>query len=176
MIYLALFWICFQTSVVSFGGVHGALPEWERVFVGERHWLTHEQLMESYVVGQLVPGPSMVVAGLLGQRVAGAPGAVAALLGTYAAPLLLAFGLGALLRRAHEVQWIRRVEVGLRPLVVGFMAAAALGIVRAQLREDVQPLLFVGVASALTYAHGLLAPVPLMLAAGCASWLLYAVS
>ena len=170
-ILLELFWTCFQTSLVSFGGVHGGISEWQRVFVTERGWLTAEQLMESYVVGQLAPGPSMVVAVLLGERVAGTPGAVAAFLGTYTAPVLFALGLGALLRRVREVRWMRQVEVALRPLVVGFMAATALGIAQAQWAEAALPMLVVGLGAAACYARGLLRPVPLMMSAGAAYWL-----
>lgn len=173
MILLELFWICFQTSLMSFGGVHGALPEWQRAFVTERHWLTAEVLMESYVVGQFAPGPSMVVAGLLGMRVAGPAGAVAALLGTYTAPLTFAFGIAALLRRAEQLAWLRRLELALRPLVVGFMAAAALGIARVQLDGGALGLLIVGSAATLAHVRGWLGPVPLMMAAGAATLLIH---
>ncbi|MET0340277.1 MAG: chromate transporter [Polyangiales bacterium] len=173
MIALELFYVCFVTSLLSFGGVHGALPEWQRAFVTERHWLTADVLMESYVVGQLAPGPSMVVAGLLGLRIAGGMGALAALLGTYTAPLAFAFGTGALLRRAAQLAWVRRVEVALRPLVVGFMAAAALGIVRVQVASGPLALVLVGAGAALAHARGWLGPVPLMLASGIAAWLLH---
>jgi chromate transporter len=174
VILLELFWVCLQTSLVSFGGVHGALPEWQRVFVVEHGWLTNDQLMESYVVGQLVPGPSMVVTVLLGQRVAGPAGAFVAFLATNIPPILFALGIGGLLRRAREVQWVRRVEIALRPLVVGFMAAAAYGIVRGQLEAGVLPLVLVGSAAALAYAYDLLRPVPLMLSSGVAYWTLCA--
>ena len=172
MTLVQLFWVCFQTSLVSFGGVHGALPEWQRVFVAQHGWLTNEQLMESYVVGQLAPGPSMVVAVLLGQKVAGTPGACAAFLGTYSAPLVFALLLARLLRRVREVPWMHRVELAVRPLVVGFMAAAALGILRTQWNAGVLPLLLIGASAAVTYRRGWLRPVPLMLSSGAAYWLL----
>jgi chromate transporter len=88
MILAQLFWLCFRTSLVSFGGVYGALPELQRLFVVKYAWLTSEQLIQSYVIGQLVPGPNMVVCTLIGLRVAGVPGALAASLGTYLAPSL----------------------------------------------------------------------------------------
>lgn len=172
MIYLELFWVCFRTSLVSFGGVHGALPEWQRVFVDERAWVTSAQLMESYVVGQLAPGPSMAVAILLGERVAGVPGACAAFLGTYTPAVLLAFAIAGVLRRAQQVDWIRRVEVALRPLVVGFMAAASIGIVRAQLNGSAVAAFATCAVAALVHMLGLLRPVPLMLGAGALCWLL----
>jgi chromate transporter len=172
VILLTLYWVSLRTSLVSFGGVHGALPEWQRVFVVENHWLSNDQLMESYIIGQLAPGPSMVVAGLLGQRVAGAAGACAALLGTYTPALLFALGLGALLRRSHEVAWLRRAEIALRPLVVGFMAAAAIGILRTQIAASLPLLGVVGAGSAAAYAYGLLRPVPLMMTTGVAYCLL----
>jgi chromate transporter len=167
-----LFWVCFQTSLVAFGGVHGGLPEWHRVFVVQHGWLTNEQLMESYVVGQLAPGPSMVVAVLLGQRVAGTAGACAAFLGTYSPPLLFSLLLDRLLGRARQVPWMKRVGVAVRPLVVGFMAAAALGILRTQWNAGAPLLVLVGAVAAITYVRGLLGPVPLMLSSGAGYWLL----
>ena len=41
MILLQLFWLFFRTSLVSFGGIYGALPELQRVFVVEHHFLLY---------------------------------------------------------------------------------------------------------------------------------------
>jgi chromate transporter len=168
VILVQLFWLCFRTSLVSFGGVYGALPELQRVFVGKYAWLTSEQLVQSYVIGQLVPGPNMVVCTLIGLRVAGVPGACAASLGTYLAPILLISAAAKIFHRYYDVVWVRRLEIALRPMVIGFMSAAAIAILRSQLSEQAMATVLVTALAAVLYVRRILGPMTLMAASGVA--------
>jgi chromate transporter len=172
MIVLELFYLCFRTTLVSFGGVYGALPEFSRLFVVERGWITSHQLMESYMIGQIVPGPNMVMTVMIGYRVAGIPGAAAAFAGTYAPPVLLICGVAALFARFRSVAWVRRIELSLRPLVIGLLAGAAASIVRDQVTaQGVLPTLIVGAIAAIAYLRRWLGPLPLLLGSGVLFWL-----
>jgi chromate transporter len=166
-----LFLICFRTSLVSFGGVYGALPELQRAFVDERHWISATELIDCYVVAQFVPGPNMVITTLIGQRVAGVPGAAAAFAGTYLAPIMLTLASALLFRRYRSLDWVRRIEIALRPLVFAFMGAAAVSILRTQLQHRMWLTLVACAAISCVYARGLLKPVPLVLASGAFYWL-----
>ncbi len=41
---------CFRISLLSFGGIYGAFPELQRVFVTQQRILTTEQLVDGIVV------------------------------------------------------------------------------------------------------------------------------
>jgi len=172
VILLTLFWLFFRTSLVSFGGLYGALPELQRVFVVEHHFLSSEQLIQNYVIGQLVPGPNMVACTLIGLQIAGVPGALAASLGTYLAPILLICAVASAFHRYYGVAWVRRVEVALRPMSIGFMAAAAVTILRSELGFHAVTTIAVTALSAVLYARRILGPMTLIAASGLAFALL----
>ena len=172
MILLQLFWLFFRTSLVSFGGLYGALPELQRVFVVEHHFLSSEELIQKYVIGQLVPGPNMVACTLIGLQIAGVPGALAASLGTYLAPILLISAVAKAFHRYYEVTWVRRLEVALRPLAIGFMAAAVVTILRAELRSHAVIAITVTALSSALYVRRILGPMTLIAVSGLAFALL----
>lgn len=166
MILLELFWLFFRTSLISFGGLYGALPELQRVFVVEHHFLSSDQLIQNYVIGQLVPGPNMVACTLIGLHIAGVPGALAASLGTYLAPILLISAAASAFHRYYRVAWVRRLEVSLRPLAMGFMGAAVVTIMRTELgAHAVATVIVAGVAGVL-YVRRILGPMTLIAASG----------
>jgi chromate transporter len=165
---LLIFWLCFRTSLVSFAGVYGALPEYSRLFVQERSWILPEQLMQDYVVAQAMPGPNMVLAVMLGYRAAGPVGAAAAFAGTYVPPLLLMSSAVALLARYRRVTWVRRAELAVRPVIVGLMLGAVVAILRDQAhRHGALTTGAVGVAAAVVHRSTRLNP--LLLLAGAAT-------
>ena len=172
MILLQLFWLFFRTSMVSFGGLYGALPELQRVFVVEHHFLSSERLIQNYVIGQLVPGPNMVACTLIGLQIAGVPGALAASLGTYLAPILLISAVASAFHRYYGVVWVRRLEVALRPLALGIMGAAVVTILRAELDSQAVATIIVTALSAVLYTRRILGPMTLIAASGLAFVLL----
>ena len=172
MILLQLFWLFFRTSLVSFGGIYGAFPELQRVFVVEHHLLSSEQLIQCYVIGQLVPGPNMVACTLIGLQIAGVPGALAASVGTYLAPVLLISAAAKAFHRYYRVPWVRRLEVSLRPLAMAFMAAAIVSILRTELASHALIAILVTALSALLYLRRVLGPMTLIAASGVAFALL----
>ena len=88
-----IFLVFFKIGFLSFGGVFGVLPELERMVVAEHHWISSEQFVHAYVIGQFLPGPNMAMCPVIGYWVHGLPGFFAAFLGIYTPPcLMMAFG------------------------------------------------------------------------------------
>lgn len=164
---LEIFWLCFRTSLISFAGVYGAMPEYSRLFAVERHWVSPEQLVQDYVVAQAMPGPNMVLGVMIGFRAAGAMGAVAAFLGTYTAPMLVMSAAVALLERYRRLPWVRRAELAVRPVVVGLMLGAVATILRQQaVGHGVLVTAAVGLLVAGANKRLALSPLLLLLGAG----------
>jgi chromate transporter len=165
---LEIFWLCFRTSVISFAGIYGALPEYLRLFTIQRDWLSSEQVIQDYVVAQAMPGPNMVLAVMIGYRAAGTAGAAAAFTGTYMPPMLIMSCSVALLERYRRLRWVRHAELALRPVVVGLMLAAVASILREQaLRYGVLATAVVGLAvAAVVTRRARVNPLLLLFAAG----------
>ncbi len=66
-------------SLLTVGGGMAAFPELKELTVNTYHWLTFPELLHYYSLGQLAPGPNMMMVAAVGAHVAGLPGAAIAL-------------------------------------------------------------------------------------------------
>jgi len=121
---LALFWIFFRVGLVSFGGVFSVLPELQRALV-DGGLVTPEGFVQAFVLGQVVPGPNMAMCTVIGWHVAGPAGALVAFLGIYSGPVAMMGAAYAAYHRWRAVIWVRRLELAMRPVVLGLLAASA---------------------------------------------------
>ena len=67
-------------SLLTVGGGMAAFPELKVLTVEVHHWLTFTQLIHLYSMGQMAPGPNMMMIVSIGEWVAGIPGAVVVVL------------------------------------------------------------------------------------------------
>ena len=140
---LGLFWIFFRVGLVSFGGVFSVLPELQRALV-DGGFVTPEGFVQAFVLGQVVPGPNMAMCTAIGWHVAGAAGAVAAFVGIYSGPVMMMGAAYAVYHRWRNVTWVRRLELAMRPVVLGLLGASALSLMWTAAAR--QHLLALGVA------------------------------
>jgi chromate transporter len=124
---LALFWIFFRLGLVSFGSVFAVLPELQRALV-EQGFITPEGFVQAFVLGQVVPGPNMAMCAVIGWHVAGLAGAVVAFVGIYSGPVAIMGAAYAVYHRWRDVTWVRRLELAVRPVVLGLLAASAVSL------------------------------------------------
>lgn len=121
---LALFWVFFRLGFVSLGGVFAVLPELQRTLV-DAGFVTPEGFVQAFVLGQVVPGPNMAMCPVIGWHVAGLAGAVVAFVGIYSGPVAIMGAAYAMYHRWRNVIWVRRLELAVRPVVLGLLAASA---------------------------------------------------
>jgi len=164
---LALFWIFFRIGLVSFGGVFSVLPELQRALV-DGGLVTPEGFIQAFVLGQVVPGPKWRCAPSSAWHAAGPAGAVVAFLGIYSGPVAMMGVAYAVYHRWRDVTWVRRLELAMRPVVLGLLGASAaslmwtaagthhvlalvvavaVGVLAAKTRLGALSLLFVGAAT-----------------------------
>ncbi|HUM11816.1 MAG TPA: chromate transporter [Myxococcaceae bacterium] len=140
---LALFWIFFRLGLVSFGSVFAVLPELQRALV-HQGFITPEGFVQAFVLGQVVPGPNMAMCAVIGWHVAGPAGAVVAFAGIYSGPVAVMGAAYAVYHRWRDVTWVRRLELAVRPVVLGLLAASAVSLLWTA--AGTQRLLALGVA------------------------------
>jgi chromate transporter len=117
-------------SILAVGGGTAVLPEMKSLTVEHFHWLTSEQFGEIYSLGQLAPGPNMLMVSVIGYRVAGYPGALAALVGFFLPAGLLMFGVARVWDRYSASPFKIACERGLAPVTIGLMLAGTLILAR----------------------------------------------
>lgn len=157
-------------SVLAVGGGIAILAEMERQVVVERGWLTHREFLDSFALGQLTPGPGLLLVAFAGYRVAGLPGLVVALIAIFAPTSVLTWLLAARWERWRRSPLARAVERGLGPVAVGLLAAGTLSLVRLAI-SDVLTLAIALVGTLLLWRFGL-APAVVVFGGGAVGWLI----
>jgi chromate transporter len=142
--------IFLRIGTVTFGGGFVMVPLIESEVVNTHHWITHQEFVEAFALGQITPGPVLITATFIGYRVAGTLGALVATVSIFLPTLCLTIAAGSSLRRFRANRQVQAFLRGVTPAVVGLLVAAAWSIGRAGIQS------WVGVAIAVAAAAILL--------------------
>ena len=110
-------------SLLTVGGGMAAFPEMKILTVDVHQWLTFHQLIHLYSVGQMAPGPNMMMIVAIGQWAGGVPGAILTLLAFFGPTALLAFVVARFWKRLESWPWRRSIQEGLAPVSIGLLLA-----------------------------------------------------
>lgn len=118
-------------SLVSFGGGQAIIADMQHQAVDVRQWLSGNEFAELFAISRAAPGPSTLIAALIGWQVAGFLGAVAATLAIYVPSSIVVYGASRWWHARRDSPWRGILERGLAPIAVGLVYAAALSVVEA---------------------------------------------
>jgi len=104
-------------SVLTVGGGMAAFPEMKILTVDVHHWLNFAHLIHLYSVGQMAPGPNMMMIVSIGLWAGGTLGAIAALIAFFGPTAILAFVVAKAWRRLEKWPWRTSIQQGLAPCV-----------------------------------------------------------
>ena len=110
-------------SLLTVGGGMAAFPEMKNLAVDVHGWLTSAQLVHLYSVGQLAPGPNMMMIVPIGDWVAGPLGAILVLIAFFGPTALLTFFVGRWWARLENWPWRKSIQQGLAPVSIGLLLA-----------------------------------------------------
>ena len=113
-------------SLLTIGGGMAAFPEMKTLVIETHHWLTFPQMIHLYSIGQVAPGPNMMVVAAIGERVAGLPGALVATLAFFVPTGILTFLVGNVWSRLENWPWRDSIQFGLAPVAVGLAVAGTI--------------------------------------------------
>ena len=128
MIFLELFLTFLKIGAFTFGGGYAMLPML-RSEIAARGWLSTDELIDFIAVSESTPGPFAVnIATLIGMRTGGVPGAACATLGVALPSFLIILLVARVYRTFRQSRLVAGVMDGLKPAVVGLIAAALLSL------------------------------------------------
>lgn len=130
-------------SILTVGGGMAAFPELKVLTVEVHHWLTFPQLVHLYSIGQMAPGPNMMMIVAIGAWAAGLAGAIAVLLAFFGPTAVLALFVGRLWTRLEHWPWRDSIQKGLAPVSIGLLLAGCLTIARGAVRDWISACLCV---------------------------------
>ena len=136
MIFLTLFITFFEIGIFGFGGGYGMLSLIQTEVVHHHSWMTSAEFTNIVAISQMTPGPiginSATYCGFTAVRNAGM-GDTMAILGSFTATFALVLPsfilmilIAKMFLRYMHTPLIESIFAGLRPAVVGLLAAAAL--------------------------------------------------
>ena len=115
-------------SILTVGGGMAAFPEMKILTVDVHKWLTFTQLIHIYSVGQMAPGPNMMMIIVIGQWAAGLAGALITLVAFFGPTALLAYVVAKAWRKLEKWPWRTSIERGLSPVSIGLLLAGCLSL------------------------------------------------
>jgi chromate transporter len=136
-------------SLLTVGGGMAAFPELKQLTVDTYHWVTFPELMHYYSLGQLAPGPNMMMVASIGAQVAGLPGAAVVLVAFILPTGLLTFGIGRLWNHLANWPWRASIQRGLGAVSVGLVLAGGIVLARGALTDLMMIALAAGVFALL---------------------------
>ena len=110
-------------SLLTVGGGMAAFPELKTLTVEVHKWLTFPQLIHLYSVGQMAPGPNMMMIVSIGQWAGGMLGAIAVLGAFFGPTAVLAFIVAKAWKKLEKWPWRRSIQQGLAPVSIGLLLA-----------------------------------------------------
>ncbi len=110
-------------SVISVGGLPSVMGELQRIVVEQKAWVTAQEFVQLYAVGQASPGPNMLIVSLIGWKVAGLAGALVALLAMCGPAAAISWWVSGLWDRFKGSPLRAVIQRAMAPMVVGLTAA-----------------------------------------------------
>src|SRR5215468_5871491 len=117
--------------------------------VGQFGWLTAREFVDGLALGQLTPGPVLMIAAYVGYKVAGAAGAAVAATAAFLPSFVIMLVILPVLDRVRKLAWMRAVMKGMAPAVIGVLAVSLARLAPAALPDPFAVAILVATLSAL---------------------------
>ena len=127
---LSVSFIFLRIGAVTFGGGFVMIPEIQNEVVSSHHWLTHQEFADATALGQITPGPVLIMATFVGYRVAGILGALFSTICVFLPSFLMTIAAGSSFRRFRTNRQMQAFLRGVAPAVTGLLGAAAWSVAR----------------------------------------------
>ena len=150
----------FKVGAFTFGGGLSMLAFIQEQVVNQFGWLTPREFIDGLALGQLTPGPILMLAAFIGFKLAGFAGAAVAGSAIFLPSFLMILSILPLLNRMKDLEWLKAFMRGVGPAVIGALAVSLV-----QLAPHAAPDPFTWLVLALTVLLLLLSkvgPLPLM--------------
>lgn len=116
----------FMVGAFTFGGGLSLIAFIQEHVVGHYQWLTAEEFVAGLALGQLTPGPIIMVAAYVGYKLAGAAGAAVAAGAIFLPSFILMLSILPFFEKVSALRWTKAAMKGIGPAVIGVLGLALL--------------------------------------------------
>lgn len=166
-----LFLVFASMSLMLFGGGYVFIPLIQEIVVSGYGWLTQKEFVDAIAMGQITPGPILISAAFIGHKVAGVAGATVATAGIFLPSIMLMVFCSTMMEQLKGSKVFQSVLAGIRPAVIGLIAAAAIIVARTAPANMFSVAIFIIALFLLVRFRTPVAAV--ILPSGFAGWVLY---
>ena len=146
---LEIFLVSFRVGIMTFGGGYAMLPILQREVVETREWVSEEEVLDYYAIGQCLPGIIMVKTMIfIGQKQKGNIGGIVAAIGTVFPALIIITVIAALLTNFADVPAVKHAFAGIRVCVCVLIFNAVLKLWKSSVVDWKCFVIFIAVALA----------------------------
>ena len=133
MILLKFCLTLFVVNAFTIGGGFVMIPMLQKEFVEKYHWLTNQEFLDAIAVGQITPGPLTVMNAFMGYKIHGLLGATLAMISSYLPSVIIVTLVAKNYYTYKESTIVNASFKGIRPAVIGLLAAVAISLGKASL-------------------------------------------
>src|SRR5215510_15805773 len=127
---LGLILVFAPLSLFSFGGGQAIIADMQAQVV-QHGWMTAQQFADVFALSRAAPGPSTLIAALIGWQVAGFIGALIGTLAIYVPSSILMYAAVRWWHAQADSPWRAALQRGLAPVAMGLVFAGALSVLEA---------------------------------------------
>ena len=145
-----LFKLFFKVGLFTFGGGYAMLPLLKAEVVDKRRYLTEEELLDLYSIGQCTPGIIAVnVATFIGYQQAKIKGAITATLGMIMPSIIIITLIASVLGHFMDNRYVIYAFYGIRICVVALIFNVMFDLAKKNLKSIYNVLMFLGAIALL---------------------------
>lgn len=164
-VYLELFLTFFKIGLFTFGGGYAMLPLLERELVDKRGWVSKEEILDYYAIGQATPGIiSINTSTFCGIKKAGNLGGIIASLGFLTPSIIIITIIADFLTTFSHVTYIQHAFAGIRVAVCALVLNTVINLVKNNADTKIKVVVFVLTFVAIAFIK--ISPVILVIAVG----------
>lgn len=143
---LQLYWSFLKIGGLTFGGGLSMLPMLEHELVQKRQWITEDELLDCYAIGQCTPGIIAVnTATFVGYKKDKVSGGIFATLGMITPSIIIITIVAAFLQNFMDNVWFQHALMGVRGVVCALMTNTVINLGKKSLKNKTAWIIFAAV-------------------------------
>lgn len=133
----------FKVGALSFGGGLTMIAFVQEQVVNQFHWLSAREFVDGLALGQLTPGPILMVAAYVGYKLAGTAGAIVGGMAIFLPSFMLMLSILPIYERVRKLQWMKAALQGISPAVIGTLSVSLVQMAPHAVPDSYAAVLFV---------------------------------
>ncbi len=134
----------FKIGIMTFGGGYAMLPMLQRELVENRKWVTEEEILNYFAIGQCTPGVIAVnTATFVGYKRCKIPGAIFATIGVVLPSMIIITVIAAVLSNFAHIPAVQHAFAGIRIAVSALIVASVIKLIKTNVKSIAQIIIAV---------------------------------